>query len=75
VLAGLGAAAGVLLSMWLTPLLLPLSGRRVDFRGVADPQLHAGAATLLLLAALSASVVPARSAARVNPARALSADP
>lgn len=63
----LGLAAGSLLA-WASGRVLESTVYGV---GVLDPLSYAGAAVILLGAALAASLLPARSAARVHPAEAL----
>jgi putative ABC transport system permease protein len=69
-LSGLGLALGLLLSLALARLLRPL------LFGVAphDPLTLAAVALLLFAVAAGACALPARRAARVDPARALRAD-
>lgn len=68
VIAGLavGATAAALASPWLADLLYEISPR--------DPLVYGGAAAALAVAALIASVVPARRSTAVDPALALRAE-
>ncbi|HEX7123549.1 MAG TPA: FtsX-like permease family protein, partial [Gemmatimonadaceae bacterium] len=68
VLAGvvLGGVAAWFASRWLTDLLYETSAR--------DPMAYAGAALLLALAAVVASVVPARRSTAVDPVQAIRAE-
>jgi predicted permease len=68
VVAGLvvGAVAAALASRWLADLLYETSPR--------DPLVYGGAAAVLMVAAVIASVVPARRSSAVDPALALRAE-
>jgi len=59
-LAGIGVAAGTVLSLWATRLL----GSLLFGVGAADPATFAGMVVLLLLVATCAALAPARRAAR-----------
>jgi putative ABC transport system permease protein len=69
-LAGAGALAGLALAAGLSRLM----GSQLFGVSPADPAAHAGAAALLLAAALAAALQPALRAASVDPARALRAE-
>ncbi len=62
----LGGAAAALASRWIADMLYETSAR--------DPWVYGTAAAVLIVAALAASVVPARRSAAVDPATALRAD-
>jgi ABC-type antimicrobial peptide transport system permease subunit len=62
----LGAVAAALASRWMADMLYETSPR--------DPVVYIGAAAVLTVAALVASVVPARRSAAVDPALALRAE-
>ena len=68
VIAGLalGGAVALVTSRWLTDLLYETSAR--------DPVVYGGAAVVLALAAIVASVVPARRSTAVDPAQAIRAE-
>jgi putative ABC transport system permease protein len=65
-----GAAIGLLAALWVSGLLDALLFEVSTF----DPIVAIASAALLTAAALAASYVPARRAARVNPIAALKTD-
>jgi len=65
-----GTAAGLLAALWVSGLLQALLFEVSTF----DPVVAVASATLLLIATLGASYLPARRAARVNPINALKTD-
>jgi putative ABC transport system permease protein len=69
VLALIGLLLGGVAAFWSTTVLASM----LFEVGARDPIAYAGAALLLLLVALGASWLPARTAARVEPVKALSA--
>ena len=65
-----GALVGLALTMWLVKFVAPL----LYDTAPRDPPALLGATILLLLAAVAAAILPARSAARTDPRVALQAD-
>jgi predicted permease len=70
-LAIAGVIFGVLVSLWAGKFVAPLL---FEDRSPRDPVAFGAAATILLVASLAASLLPARRAATVNPRQALQAE-